>query len=69
MLPAATGLDGGEVYDAEHIGGGGAGRALGPGQLSSPSFQRGAYPTILAGRFVTRPLVYLGNGGRVINDN
>ena len=57
------GLDGGEADDGEHIGGEGAGLALGLRDPPPPFFQRGAYPTILARRFVAGPFMRFGDGG------
>ena len=46
---ALAGLDGGEPDDGEHVGGEGAGLALGLRQTPSPSFQRGAHARVPAG--------------------
>ena len=62
-VAAGPGFRSGEPDHGEHVGGEGAGLALGFRQPTPPSFQRGAYPTILAGRFVARPLMGLGDGG------
>ena len=59
---ALAGLDGGEADDGEHVGGEGAGLALGLGKASSPFLQRGAHARVPAGLFQLRPLVGLGDG-------
>ena len=46
---ALAGLDGGEPDDGEHVGGEGAGLALGFREAPSPSFQRGAHARVPAG--------------------
>ena len=59
---AGTGFRSGEPDHSQHVGGEGAGLALGPGQTPGPSSQRGAHTWVPAGRFVAGPLVGLGDG-------
>ena len=61
--PAKAGLDGGEADHGQHIGGEGAGLALGLREAPSPSFQGGAHARVPAGGLQLRPLVGLGDGG------
>ena len=55
-VAAATGLDGGEPDDGEHVGGEGTGLALGPGQTPAPTLQRLAHAPVSAGRIVAGPI-------------
>ena len=62
---ALAGLDGGDPDDGEHVGGEGAGLALGPGQSRRPQpFRRLAHAPVPAGGLpLAGPLVGLGDGG------
>ena len=60
---AGTGFRSGEADHRQHVGGEGAGLALGPGQTPAPTLQRLAHAPVPAGRVVAGPFVYLGDGG------
>jgi len=62
--PAFARLHRGEPDDGEHVGGEGAGLALGFREAPSPSLQRGAHARVPAGGLQLRPLVGFRDGRR-----
>ena len=59
---AGTGFRSSEADDGQHVGGEGAGLALGLRKSPSPSFQRSAHTLVPTGRFVAGQLVGRGDG-------